>query len=216
MGTKKRALLGAIILLNTGTSRVSAQPTRLTFTQTQCSGAGVNLLRSSYTESGFTFTTAGLIYGLAAWCDANPAATKSFSIFNNTPRFATVLTQANGNPFAIQSMAFAPIYSSNNFDMPVSITGHLVGGGSVQASLVVPAGAPGTPQLQTFTFASGWTNLSSVEWTPGQATAQWDFVQFDDVVVTASTTVPEPSSLPLSLFGLLVIGGISRRIRRRA
>jgi hypothetical protein len=67
------------------------------------------------------------------------------------------------------------------------------------------------PGLQTFTF-SNFTNLASVDWTV--STGNW--VQFDNINVSAATSVPEPFTVLGTIFGAGYGVALKRKLAKAA
>ena len=93
----------------------------------------------------------------------------------------------------------------------VTFTGDLAGGGTVSHTFSVTASSPPLA-FQTFDFSGlGFTDLSSVSWNQG-ADGQ-GIHQFGNILLSAGSAVPEPSSLVMA--GIAVLAGLGARARRR-
>lgn len=118
---------------------------------------------------------------------------------------AVVLTQSDGSPFSLSSIALARNF---DFDPPptVTFTGKLAGGGTVTQAFTVTT-PTGTAAFQTFHFTD-FNDVIAVDWSQG-ASAAAGLHQFTDVTLstgfTPPPTVPEPASFVLLAGGIAAI-----------
>lgn len=178
-------------------------------------GTGFNAVGPPYSQDGFHFTSVSGGFGnlLGAFQSSSP----------NHPaggNSATSLTAYYG----LMTVTIAP--ASGNFDLlsidlgdwganqgggagtfTQSFTGTKSGGGTVSQTFTISRSA--TPTLTTFTF-SGFTNLTSVSFTQG-IFFQGQGIQFNNLVVSTPSAVPEPGVFLLSASALLAL-----LIRRRS
>jgi hypothetical protein len=155
---------------------------------------------TTYTESGYTLrdvtTTA---YGFATWGTSSPDFSGSTALINNNDAGLTMLTQAGGGAFRLNSIDLSVMYPSYAAgDVMVTFTGTKLDNSVVTQSFTVIDGV-----TATYSFASGFTNLNSVTW---DSTAMYN--QFDNVNVVA---VPEPENYAMFLAGLGLMGLVARR-----
>jgi hypothetical protein len=152
---------------------------------------------TSYTENGFrldTGTSGDIFSGSsAAVTTASPYAFPSN--IGTSFRF----TSADGKPFDLFGIDMAPLNGSVG-PRTVAFTGTLAGGGTVTQSFTTG----GAVALAPFVFGSEFTNLVSVDFTPGS-------VNFDNI--EAGAFVPEPSSAVV-LGAAIGVAGLRSRRRR--
>jgi hypothetical protein len=151
---------------------------------------------TTYTESGFTFTS-NAAGGLLTW-----GKTSSFNadqggatLFENYIGKTIVVTAADGGKFTLNSFDMADAFNQGSAGfIPFSYT-DATGSHSEQLAL------PGRSGLETYDFnLSGVSSFSITQISP--------YFQIDNVNLTA---VPEPASLGLMLAGLALVGAAVRR-----
>ena len=166
---------------------------------------------SSVTQNGFTVTDTSNIGGLAS-VTQNPQGlnyTGSIALFNGAQgNSITTLTQNNGNPFTLNSIDIANLFAAPTTGSGVVFTGNIQGGGTVTQSF---SHGP-TNSLDTVTFGAGFTNLTSVIFSPTTARFQFDNVVLNGRPVTPAT--PEPGSIAL-FTGFAVSGGVFLKRRKK-
>jgi len=109
------------------------------------------------------------------------------------------LTSVNGSPFSLSSIS-AGNWQGEEITGAIDLVGHLVGGGTVNAS--VAAGATwGTYRL------SGFDNLLGVDFYGRTVYA----VAMDNLEVNTSANLPEPASLALLGAGVLGVAAVRHR-----
>lgn len=196
------------------TSPVAAQTT-LTFENLSnpSNPNGFNNQGFVVTQNGFTVTTTGT-NGFASVSPNGNASnlnyTGSVALLNNTSGGITTLTQNNGLTFTLNSIDIANVRLQSLFPSMTTVTfiGNVQGGGVVTQTFTTAM----TNALQTVTFGSGFTNLTSVSFdqrAPG--------IQFDNIVVVgaAPSAVPEPSQTAALGLGLLGLSGLVLKARKR-
>jgi hypothetical protein len=166
---------------------------------------GAQVPVTPYTESGFTFTvsTAGPsngIFGKDA-SNSNGSATFVFCAFDSGCTNGSVVTLAGTAPFSLDSIDVGN-WQRNAGAGTMELIGHLVGGGTVTTTLA-------TDTLWSTNALSGFGNLLSVDF-KGYTTYA---VAFDNLVINAPASVPEPASLALAGLALAGVGAAARRKR---
>ena len=108
---------------------------------------------------------------------------------------------ADGTPFRLFSLDLAEYSSANAAPTPVTVTGTRAGGTTISTVLTLDGhvdALPDPPDFQTFTFGSGWTNLS-------QVTFLANYPPYGNLVVGISfdnfavEPIPEPNLWPALL-----------------
>jgi hypothetical protein len=172
----------------------------------------------NYTEDGFTITNNTCI--LYSGVDPNqllgyvgtqnalfPGSTALFNNYSDgTTDLKTNLAQVGGGAFSLSSIDLADFENTGN-PTTINFTGNIAGGGTVNQSFATDS----LPGLQTFTF-SNFTNLASVDWTV--STGNW--VQFDNINVSAATSVPEPFTVLGTIFGAGYGVALKRKLAKAA
>ena len=161
-------------------------------------GSSVNVPTASpYMEAGFTLTPTN---NLSAVFDS----TSPFTMSGNTTDWfgfnelnMPSLTRTGGGTFDITSVLIGPSSAASSPPISMTIEGFLSGGGSITSMF---------SGLNTATTANlNWTNLVSVKFTAS------DDSGLDDIVVTATAAIPEPSTIVLMGLGLVALGYAGRR-----
>ncbi len=179
-----------------------AQAIIIDFQSLEQINSSVNDIGNTYTEKGFTFDAlAPNLYGFVVIGTLEFRYPGSTALINNTPDGVTRLTQVGGEAFDLVSMNLNSL--NGNYNVTVGFTGTKADLSTVTQSFTTD-GLLNT--LQTFTFNSGFTNLTQVTWLQDNP-----YHQFDNVNVTPAVAVPwETDSLPVVgstvLFGLGIWG----------
>ncbi len=197
---RKTALFGGALVTAGMIAGASAQVVVMDFQSLEMGGTGFSYWGTSYSANGFTISKdPSEPYDFTAAQTENTRFYQgSTMLFNNTIDGVTVLTQDNGQPFAMHSIALAALFVGVD-DTTVNFTGNVHGGGQVFASFTTTNDAVG---IQTFSFAGlGFDNIDSLVWVQEFNGA---FHQFDDI-----TVVPAPPSL--ALMGLAAFAAARRR-----
>jgi hypothetical protein len=154
------------------------------------------------TSGGFFFDTASNAYQLA---------NNSASVDNGTTYLVTLgeplsgvtFSPVGGAPFALSSFDYAE-WQEFNTAHQITVTGNLVGGGTVSMPLpldLVFDGPGGQPDFQKVNFDSNWANLLSVTLTgTGATSGSLNYFAIDNINVAAAA-VPEPGTLTLLSLG---------------
>ncbi len=151
----------------------------------------------SYTEKGFTFDALNSV-GFARWFTLNPNYPGSTALINKSVDGITRLTQVGGGAFDLASIDLTSYTTSWNF------TGVFTGTKADLSTVTQSFTTDHLVSLETFTFNSGFTNLTKVEWGgPGG--------QFDNINVTATSAVPEP----LTILGAMTATGFGAIFKRK-
>lgn len=181
------------------------------------SGQSNTLQGVTVSQNGFTVSaTTGNIASITPDAMAQANYTGSVSPYQANPNRLTILTQDNGNPFRINSIDLANLFTQAAVPggFSVTFTGDVQGGGTVTQTFTHLA----DDSLTTFNFDNSFNNLTALEFTQGDNTTTHPY-QFDNVVVNgpAAAPTPEPGSLAL-LTGLCCAGSgaIAFRHRRRS
>lgn len=199
-------LLGLALLVP-----ASAPAVVITFDNLVSTGNAISYGSGPFTIQGYTFIAiAGEQFSLDPDYDLSnaPPNNTDFQTFEDLPTF----TMSHPTPFALVSFRAASIY-----DTPAStltVTGNLIGGGTVVQAFAIPSGDP-TAQWATYVLPAGFTGLASVTFA-----FSGDFLGIDDVVVSGpSGDPPIPALEPMSLIALstlLALAAFAFARRRRA
>jgi hypothetical protein len=168
------------------------------------------------TAGGFFFDMAGdpSIYQLAN-NSANINNGTVYAVIEGDPLSQTTISQLGDGAFALISLDYAKWQGPEIAAATITVTGNLVGGGTV-SQLLSPvgdftSGGAGTDFL-TFNFGPGWGNLTSVVLKGTGATfGSLNYFAIDNVVT--ATLVPEPGTLTLVGLGSAYL--VRRRRRSR-
>lgn len=204
------ASISLALLLTAGS--IMAGATIINFSSLSQAGNSFASVGGSYTQQGFTFTSAdaALYVWQASSANLPSLATANTSLFEYFAFSTTTLTDA-GNPFSLSSIDLAPLLTGGTGTFSVTFTGTHPDTTTVSATFTVNDTSP--PSLQTFSF-SNFTNLVSVAYTQGTNSGffqtQVSAYQFDNVVVSAST-ISEPGTLVLLAGGILTAAAGYRR-----
>ena len=179
------------------------------FNSLESSFSGANFVGSVYTEESYVLQHGSSIAENAfeTWGSGSSNYTGSASLFNNTHRGETILTQQNSSLFSMISIDLA------SFDLNLS-TGDFIASESVlfvgtksDATTVEQIFNLGTAVnvMNTYTFNLSFTDLTSLSWDQGSILGTRH--QFDNVEIQA---IPLPGSMFLFLTGLIGIFSIAK------
>lgn len=184
---------------------------------------GNNYGNTNFVSDGFRFSTSspfGSVFTTSSQV-CSPACPVSGSVELLIPYgpSTVTLTAANGSPFDLTNFLAAGTFNLSswgpNYDpTTITITGHLVTGGTVTESFGIASSGNGALPFTLESANASFTNLSSVTFTSsGSDFPIYNGFALDDVNVTA---VPENSSTALMLAGLGLVGLVARRRKARA
>ena len=176
----------------------------------QAATIGFDALESSFSGGhfvGYTYEEQGFILehgsstqdnAFIAWGSGSSLYTGSASLFNNTHRGETILSQQNINSFSILSIDLSPYdinLSTGDYIQSESV---LFIGTKADSTTVQPAFNLGTSVnvMSTFTFNPEFSNLISISWNQGSILGTRH--QFDNIIVQA---VPIPGVIPPIIMG---------------
>ena len=203
MPLRRFSLVLPLSLLLVAKAPVAAQTTTIDFDDQACTGSSFATFGSPLITGGFTFTSIPSDFDFGSWCDGAPFWDGS-ALFNNTVGATTQLALTGGGLFSIQSIDLASIFLAQS--LTVGFTGFHADATTVFQQFLVGAGG-----FSTFSFSPDFQNLVALEWVQADP-----FHQFDTVVLASEAVViPEPSTVVLTLTGLLGIAAAARIRRRR-
>lgn len=199
------SLIVAAALVLGSPGKAEATTTTITFGTNDGLVDGVYHLGPTYTEQGYTFTSA--LNDLVTWGNgqsADPDPTNSVSLIGYHPLDAITLTRSDGGVFDLTSIDFQ------------GYAGALTpGNGLLNFTWVFANGTTGNGS--DLIQHDAWTtelfslqSLRSFTWQPATSNLNWAWA--DNVVVSATT--PLPAALPLFMSGLGALGFL--RLRRKA
>lgn len=167
-------------------------------------GGGNSTLMSTYSQGGLTFSsTANDLFVWQRSSGNHPTGGDAATSLSNYYAANTVTFAAtDSSPFSLYSIDLAQWgagqgTAETTFD--IDFVGALHGGGTVTDTFSVFLSAD--PNLQTFSFSSGFTNLDSVSFVQGTF-HEGTGIQFNNIVTNIDGT-PEPSTFALLLGGAL-------------
>ena len=202
---------------------VPANASSLDFSSIGCTTGFANFLSSPLSFGTFTLSATNVQFGFQTYCaDALGYYPGGPALALGSNSSSVVLTQANFDPFSLNSIGFAQVYTDTGW-FASGIPGPITGPGSVtfyattanntQVSQTFQFGRNnGPPALEQLVFDSGFSNIVSATWSGGQQNN--DYFQFADLDVTnqaSSSEVPEPATLTLLGFGGLTCALARRR-----
>ena len=188
--------------------------TVLAFSTPSCAQGinGVEIGKSvvPYTSNGFKIVPAS---SLGSWCSTTTAFAGPAAFINAFGETAA-LSSVGGSLFGITSIDLAGLFAGNAFSGPLVFTGHVLGGATVQQTFNVVFGATTPPVFSTFSFASSFQNLTSLDFATQGINGERSY-QFTNIHLTsATTTTPEPGTLFLAATGFAALAVARRRKRR--
>lgn len=155
------------------------------------------IVGTSYNTENYTFTSDSADMGIAESDAGSYVGSQTLLPFTSTAIVS--VTEDSALPFDAISVDISELGGSSLIFPEVAFTGHIVGGGTVSQTFQTD----GSFGLETFNFNSGFTNLTSLDFTGANGTTY----QIDNLKVQ---TIPEPSSL-----ALLGAAGLAAMTRRR-
>jgi hypothetical protein len=179
---------------------------------------------SLYQEGGYTLTNdADIIYGdpsdpswpptpnaFGWWATSYSGGyAGSLGLFNNYQWLTTTLTKDDNTPFSMYSIDLsrlgggAPAVGDS-----VNFTGIKSDDNSAVTQTFTYSE---TLAFQTFFFSSDFNELKSLSWISASAIQD---PQFDNITMSALTTVPEPATLLLLGLGLVGLAGARRKFHK--
>lgn len=168
---------------------------------------------SPYIEDGFQLTTRGGVsfnfsgQAIYATTPNNANWTGTPGVYSGTDAYygsAFWLEKVDGRPFDLLSMDAASFWSNNANAQNFNVFGYPNAGGFVSKNFTLDNT---TNTLQTLTFGNEFTNLNYIIFSSVYA-------QVDNINLRVSSNVsavPAPTSLPLMLTGLAVVGFMAKR-----
>jgi hypothetical protein len=217
-----KVIRAAIVLV---ASSIIAQSTTINFSGLSQPGSGSTAEGNVETQQGFTFSdllNGPFGNGFSIWQASSPnlpgLSTANTSLFETFAASTTELTAAANASFTLNAIDLAQYLTPQTAGtFTVTFTGTKTDNSTVTQTFTVNRVA-GTPVLQTFNF-SGFSNVVKVDFTQGTngGSLTGAGYQFDNVVINAAASVPEPATtIPL---GLALVGALLLRqlySRRRA
>lgn len=172
------------------------------FNTLESSFYGAHFVGYTYEEQGFVLKHGSSTQNNAfiTWASGSSLYTGSASLFNNTHRGETILSQQNISPFSILSIDLAPYdlnLSTGDYIQSESV---LFIGTKADSTTVQQVFNLGTSVnvMNTFTFNPEFSDLISISWNQGSLLGTRH--QFDNIIVQA---VPIPGALILFITGIL-------------
>lgn len=193
----------------------SSQAITIDFNSLESSFSGGHFVGPTYTENNFIIEHGSSAQDNAfiTWSSTTSLYTGSASLFNNTHRGETIISEQSNNLFSIFSIDLAP------YSLELS-TGDYIGSESIlftgtksDNTAVEQVFNLGTTVniMSTYSFESSFTDLVSLNWDQGSILGTRH--QFDNIEVQA---VPNPSSIILFSTGLIGMVSFARKRANKA
>jgi hypothetical protein len=189
-----------------------ASATTITFESLANPGTGLTNHGSLYVESGFQFSTTAFY---STWNTGDQSYPGSTALFENSRTSTTTLSQVGGGDFSIVSISLAPLYFDVTSPQSVTFTGILPGGLTTTETFLLP-GTNGSSTSETlFPFTNPlFSDVTAVQFSQNSAFNAG--YQFDNVTVSALSSVPDSGSTILLMLGALVpLLFLQRKLIRR-
>jgi hypothetical protein len=192
---------------------MTAQATTINFASLSQPGTGSTALGNVVTQQGFSFTDllgGPFGNGFSIWQASSPNLpglnTANTSLFETFASSKTELTAAGNAAFTLNSIDLAQyLQPQTPGTFTVTFTGIRADNTTITQTFSVDRLASATA-LETFNF-SGFSNVVKVDFQQGinGGSPTGTGYQFNNLVINASSTVPEPDTKLLLAFGLAVL-----------
>lgn len=219
-----RALRLSALALACAAMSVHAAPLAITFDSIVVPAGSDAVYLPSYSEGGYDFASS--VGGFGSWdlSHLNSRYHDSPALFNAglndifagivvDPPSVTTLTRHGGGAFNLLSIDLSELYNlDSDIGSTITFIADKVGGGTA-TEVVDLDGQWGSDSYQTFSFGSGFANVTAVRWAQVLHYHQFDNVVVEDVEAPGGG-VPEPGSLALAGLALLGVAVARTRARR--
>lgn len=182
---------------------IPAHAAILDFESLESASSGNASIGDTYTEKGFTLDDISPTphNGFEVWGTLHSNYPGSTALYNNNGAGGiTRLTQVGNGAFNLTSIDLTAFWTGQS--ATVAFTGTKADLSTVTQSFTTDS----LSTLETFTFNSGFTNLTQVTWSQ-----DFPFHQFDNINVTATSAVPEP----LTILGAMTATGFGAIFKRK-